>query len=64
MIVDTLGWYKVNLRGMVDLEDIVDNMVFLDNVNRVDITGIVNVQKTVGYLKLPVDTSGWKMRTW
>ena len=64
MVVDTSRWYNVNFEGMVDIVDIVDNMVLVNNVNMVDSRGMVNMKKTFGYLKLPVDTSGWTRRTW
>ena len=63
MVVDTSRWYNVNFEGMVDIVDIVDNMVLVNNVNMVDSRGMVNMQKTFGYLKLPVDTSEWTKMT-
>ena len=44
--------YKVDFVGMVDY------MVLADNVNMADSFSMVNKQRTFGYLKLLVDTSG------
>ena len=35
---------------MVDIVDIVDNMVLVNNVNMVDSRGMVNMQKSFGFL--------------
>ena len=42
----------------------VDNMDMTDEENMVDSIDMVNMQKTVGYLNLLVDTTGWKRSTW
>ena len=62
---------KVELVDIVDIVDTVDmvnilymvgNMDMVDNVNMVD--SMVFMQKTFGYLKLLLDTSGWTRWTW
>jgi hypothetical protein len=51
----TSGGYKVDFVCLVDIVEMVD---------MVDTIDMVIIQKTFGYLKLVVDTSGWSRRTW
>ena len=55
---------KVDLVGMVDMVDMVDSMEMVDNINMVDSKHMVIMQKTCGYLKFLLDTSGWTRWTW
>ena len=61
-MVDLFG--MVDMLDMVDIIDMVDKMKMVDNVDMLDSIDMVNIQKTFGYLKLQVDTSGWTRLTW
>ena len=47
----------------MNMVDMVDNIDMVDNMNKVDSMEIVRMQKTFGYLKLLVDSSGYGRKT-